>query len=47
VVSEERGLVSLVRDGEVEVMMGAASLRDKLLSLMGFSSKMLKKKGGK
>jgi diadenylate cyclase len=35
VVSEERGLVSLVRDGEVEVMMGAASLRDRLLSQMG------------
>jgi diadenylate cyclase len=36
VVSEERGLVSLVRDGEVEVMMGAGSLRDKLLTLLGF-----------
>ncbi|MDR3203142.1 MAG: diadenylate cyclase CdaA [Deltaproteobacteria bacterium] len=38
VVSEERGLVSLVKDGEVEVMMGAASLRDRLLSQMGFST---------
>ncbi|MDR2442792.1 MAG: diadenylate cyclase CdaA [Deltaproteobacteria bacterium] len=39
VVSEERGLVSLVRDGEVEVMMGAASLRDRLLSEMGLKVK--------
>ncbi len=31
VVSEERGLVSLVKDGEVVVMMGAANLRDRLL----------------
>ncbi|MDR0355082.1 MAG: diadenylate cyclase CdaA [Deltaproteobacteria bacterium] len=39
VVSEERGLVSLVRDGEVEVMMGAASLQDKLLVHMGLKKK--------
>ncbi|MDR1657510.1 MAG: diadenylate cyclase CdaA [Deltaproteobacteria bacterium] len=39
VVSEERGLVSLVRNGEVEVMMGAASLRDRLLSNMGMKVK--------
>ncbi|MDR2302408.1 MAG: diadenylate cyclase CdaA [Deltaproteobacteria bacterium] len=39
VVSEERGLVSLVRDGEVEVMMGAASLRDRLLSHMGLKTR--------
>ncbi|MGL4208866.1 MAG: diadenylate cyclase, partial [Candidatus Adiutrix sp.] len=31
VVSEERGLVSLVKDGDVAVMMGAANLRDRLL----------------
>ena len=30
VVSEERGLVSLAKDGEVAVMMGAANLRDRL-----------------
>ena len=35
VVSEERGLVSLVLDGEVEVMMGAGSLRDRLSTHMG------------
>jgi len=35
VVSEERGLVSLVKDGEVVVMMGAANLRDRLLSYLG------------
>ena len=34
VVSEERGLVSLVKDGEVAVMMGAANLRDRLLASM-------------
>jgi diadenylate cyclase len=44
VVSEERGLVSLVRDGKVEVMMGAASLRDSLLKDLGFSTKGQKKK---
>jgi diadenylate cyclase len=44
VVSEERGLVSLVRDGEVEVMMGAASLRDRLLSHMGLKTR--KEKSG-
>ncbi|MDR2350755.1 MAG: diadenylate cyclase CdaA [Deltaproteobacteria bacterium] len=44
VVSEERGLVSLVRDGEVEVMMGAGSLRDKLQNLLGLSSAKKKKK---
>ncbi|MDR1920883.1 MAG: diadenylate cyclase CdaA [Candidatus Adiutrix sp.] len=32
VVSEERGLVSLVKDGDVVVMMGAANLRDRLLA---------------
>jgi diadenylate cyclase len=37
VVSEERGLVSLVKDGEVEVMMGAGSLKDKLLSNLGLA----------
>jgi diadenylate cyclase len=46
VVSEERGLVSLVRDGEVEVMMGAASLRDKLLTHMNLN-KGKKSKSGK
>ena len=39
VVSEERGLVSLVLDGEVEVMMGAASLRDRLSSHMGLKTR--------
>jgi diadenylate cyclase len=39
VVSEERGLVSLVKDGQVEVMMGAASLRDNLLHNLGFSTR--------
>ncbi|MCL2029462.1 MAG: diadenylate cyclase CdaA [Deltaproteobacteria bacterium] len=34
VVSEERGLVSLVKDGEVMVMMGAANLRDRLLDYL-------------
>jgi diadenylate cyclase len=43
VVSEERGLVSLVRDGEVEVMMGAASLRDRLLAQLGLNTR--EKKG--
>jgi diadenylate cyclase len=37
VVSEERGLVSLVKDGEVEVMMGAGSLKDKLLANLGLA----------
>jgi diadenylate cyclase len=39
VVSEERGLVSLVLDGEVEVMMGAASLRDRLSAHMGLKTR--------
>ncbi|MDR2611663.1 MAG: diadenylate cyclase CdaA [Deltaproteobacteria bacterium] len=39
VVSEERGLVSLVKDGEVEVMMGAGSLKDKLLANLGLAEK--------
>jgi diadenylate cyclase len=34
VVSEERGLVSLVKDGEVVVMMGAANLRDRLAAYL-------------
>jgi len=34
VVSEERGLVSLVNDGEVAVMMGAANLRDRLVTCL-------------
>ena len=34
VVSEERGLVSLVKDGEVTVMMGAANLRDRLAAYL-------------
>ncbi len=34
VVSEERGLVSLVKDGDVVVMMGAANLRDRLLAYL-------------
>ncbi|MDR1038223.1 MAG: diadenylate cyclase CdaA [Deltaproteobacteria bacterium] len=38
VVSEERGLVSLVKDGEVEVMMGAGSLTNKLLANLGLSA---------
>ena len=44
VVSEERGLVSLVKDGEVVVMMGAANLRDRLLQFLGISFKRSKKK---
>jgi diadenylate cyclase len=32
VVSEERGLVSLAKDGEVVVMMGATNLRDRLVA---------------
>ncbi len=44
VVSEERGLVSLVKDGEVVVMMGAANLRDRLLSYLSQSSKKDEKK---
>lgn len=39
VVSEERGLVSLVKDGEVVVMMGAANLRDRLLSHLSLVTK--------
>lgn len=39
VVSEERGLVSLVKDGEVEVMMGAATLRNHLLKCLGLEQK--------
>ena len=39
VVSEERGLVSFVLDGEVEVMMGAASLRDRLSAHMGLKTR--------
>lgn len=39
VVSEERGLVSLVKDGEIEVMMGAAKLRDQLLDNLGLPVK--------
>lgn len=39
VVSEERGLVSLVKDGDVVVMMGAANLRDRLLSYLSLSTK--------
>ncbi|MDR3038312.1 MAG: diadenylate cyclase CdaA [Candidatus Adiutrix sp.] len=37
VVSEERGLVSLVKDGEVAVMMGAANLRDRLLAYLSLA----------
>ena len=44
VVSEERGLVSLVKDGEVVVMMGAANLRDRLLSYLSLAQKDNKKK---
>ena len=43
VVSEERGLVSLVKDGEVVVMMGAANLRDRLLSHLSLTRKVEKK----
>jgi len=39
VVSEERGLVSLVRGGEVAVMMGAANLRDRLLVHLSLRSR--------
>ena len=39
VVSEERGLVSLVKDGEVVVMLGAANLRDRLLSHLSPASR--------
>jgi len=38
VVSEERGLVSLVKDGEVVVMMGAANLRDRLVAHLNLGS---------
>jgi diadenylate cyclase len=38
VVSEERGLVSLVKDGEVVVMMGAANLRDRLVAYLNLGS---------
>ena len=44
VVSEERGLVSLVNDGEVVVMMGAANLRDRLLAKLNLTPKNDKKK---
>lgn len=44
VVSEERGLVSLVKDGEVVVMMGAANLRDRLLNYLNLEQKEKKKK---
>ncbi|MDR2946531.1 MAG: diadenylate cyclase CdaA [Candidatus Adiutrix sp.] len=44
VVSEERGLVSLVKDGEVVVMMGAANLRDRLLSYLSLTPKDGKQK---
>jgi diadenylate cyclase len=47
VVSEEKGLVSLVRDGEVEVMMGAVALQDKLLYLMGLAKPSKKKPLGR
>lgn len=43
VVSEERGLVSLVKDGEVVVMMGAANLRERLLSHLNLSPQDRKK----
>ncbi|GHV56967.1 membrane protein [Deltaproteobacteria bacterium] len=39
VVSEERGLVSVVKDGEVAVMMGAANLRDRLLAYLSLASR--------
>ena len=38
VVSEERGLVSLVKDGEVVLMMGAANLRDRLVTYLNLAS---------
>lgn len=44
VVSEERGLVSLVKDGDVVVMMGAANLRDRLLSHLSLARKDDRKK---
>ncbi|MDL2260096.1 diadenylate cyclase CdaA [Deltaproteobacteria bacterium OttesenSCG-928-K17] len=52
VVSEERGLVSLVKDGEVVVMMGAANLRDRLLGYLNLTvedkkTEKNKKKGGR
>ncbi|MDR1084440.1 MAG: diadenylate cyclase CdaA [Deltaproteobacteria bacterium] len=47
VVSEERGLVSLVRDGDVEVMMGAGMLRDRLLTHMGLDTAKTKKTTGR
>lgn len=37
VVSEERGLVSLVKDGEVSVMMDQNELRDKLAGLLNLT----------
>lgn len=43
VVSEERGLVSLVKDGEVSVMMGAANLRDHLINNLGLKTGHRKK----
>ncbi|MDR1297162.1 MAG: diadenylate cyclase CdaA [Deltaproteobacteria bacterium] len=39
VVSEERGLVSLVKDGEVEVMMGTARLKEALTGSLGVREK--------
>jgi diadenylate cyclase len=47
VVSEERGLVSLVNDGKVDVMMGAGGLRDRLLNLLGLATGSKKKKAPK
>ncbi|MDR0548425.1 MAG: diadenylate cyclase CdaA [Deltaproteobacteria bacterium] len=47
VVSEERGLVSLVRDGDVEVMMGAGMLRDRLLTHLGLETSAKKQAKGR
>ncbi|MDR2140271.1 MAG: diadenylate cyclase CdaA [Deltaproteobacteria bacterium] len=47
VVSEERGLVSLVRDGDVEVMMGAGMLKDRLMTHLGLETAKKKPKGRK
>lgn len=44
VVSEERGLVSLVKDGQVSVMMGAANLRDRLAYYLGLDNQPAGKK---
>ncbi len=46
-VSEERGLVSLVKDGEVVVMMGAANLRDRLLEHLRLAPGRAAEKKGK